>query len=50
VPAYSPMPVAKQTVSSSEPSLLLTLNFSPMPPAGSMGLSLKTSTGQLIIL
>jgi hypothetical protein len=50
VPAYSPMPVAKQTVSSSEPSLLLTLNFSPMPPAGSMGLSLKTSTGQLINL
>ncbi|CAM6060673.1 unnamed protein product [Sphagnum tenellum] len=47
VPAYSPMPVAKQTVSSSEPSLLLTLNFSPMPPAGSMGLSLKTSTAVL---
>ncbi len=45
VPAYSPMPVSKQTVSSGEPSLLLTLNFSPMPP-GSTGLSPKSSTGQ----
>ncbi len=45
VPAYSPMPVSKQTVSSGEPSLLLTLNFSPMP-TGSTGLSPKSSTGQ----
>ncbi|KAH8945807.1 hypothetical protein BDL97_12G060400 [Sphagnum fallax] len=43
VPAYSPMSVSKQTVSTGEPSLLLTLNFSPMPP-GSTGLSPKCST------
>jgi hypothetical protein len=45
VPAYSPMPAAKQTASSGEPSLLLALNFSPVPSV-STGLIPKTSTGQ----
>lgn len=50
VSAYSPMPTSNQTLSVGEPSLPLTLNFSPKAPLSLQVLSPKATAGMYFFL